>query len=716
MKSLIHKIKDKTHELKDKTREMRDDKGSQPTEFPRTGLQPGFDQTEAGTAKDPHHSMGSEAAVNKPGSGISGNTGAAGREQLAPKDPIVHIRSSDVPKVPMAQPRATETKPQDVIAPSPHGTTNLGGVDNPKDAGYAPLREGVSSTPASATGTMGGYTSQGKGFPDSKPAVTDVGLSPDTSKIGSKPDTSKIGAATKGHLEQTEPLLAHKAHENKAVHGTGMGLPNSAQDTGFNSSKPSSTSTTTAPDISKIAAKFDTAPGTYSDNAGALSQKAKDNKAAHGTGMGLPTSVEDTASKGTTGKATDFTFDKIERIGGDKTSTTSKDHSDSSSKRSDYTSALDKIAGESADTANWTAENTKGVAATAAEYVSSGARTVAQKAKEVHESVNDGTASDKAKATGQAASDKAQAAKDTVVDTAAKGTQNVQDAVKPYADAAADKTKAALDSVQEKAGVAGRDDMTVFQKAQAIVQTAAAATAEKASQVYETVAQKVHETGVPQAAQEHAATARDTVANTAAQARDTAVEQAAAAREAAAQKYDELSAEAQRHKDAGLKALDQGKLKAQEHAQLAADMANRKAAELAHNMREASVDDVNRSWLGRTTGGIVLVALASYALGVPFRYGLAAALFALAAVLFADWDRSRSVGGRRSPLLSTTTQPKTVHVRPATVVQSTEFGVVKADAGRIEEGPLGGHRFVKKEERLDEKPLSATTVRYAKEE
>ncbi len=42
--------------------------------------------------------------------------------------------------------------------------------------------------------------------------------------------------------------------------------------------------------------------------------------------------------------------------------------------------------------------------------------------------------------------------------------------------------------------------------------------------------------------------------------------------------------QAQRQKDAGLKALDQGKLKAQEHAQLAADMANRKAAELAHNV------------------------------------------------------------------------------------------------------------------------------------
>ena len=43
----------------------------------------------------------------------------------------------------------------------------------------------------------------------------------------------------------------------------------------------------------------------------------------------------------------------------------------------------------------------------------------------------------------------------------------------------------------------------------------------------------------------------------------------------------------------------------------------------------------------------------SYALGVPFRYGLAAALFALAAVLFADWDRSRGTGARRTPLMQT---------------------------------------------------------------
>lgn len=54
------------------------------------------------------------------------------------------------------------------------------------------------------------------------------------------------------------------------------------------------------------------------------------------------------------------------------------------------------------------------------------------------------------------------------------------------------------------------------------------------------------------------------------------------------------------------------------------------------------------------------MCVCSYALGVPFRYGLAAALFALAAVLFADWDRSRSATGRRTPLMATT-QP----VRPS---------------------------------------------------
>ena len=57
------------------------------------------------------------------------------------------------------------------------------------------------------------------------------------------------------------------------------------------------------------------------------------------------------------------------------------------------------------------------------------------------------------------------------------------------------------------------------------------------------VAQKVHETGVPQAAAEHAATARDTVAGTAASARDRAAEHAAAAREVAAAKYSDLTAE-----------------------------------------------------------------------------------------------------------------------------------------------------------------------------
>lgn len=57
-----------------------------------------------------------------------------------------------MPKVPIAQPRATE-----------HLTTNLGGVDHPKDAGYAPLGESIlSSGPSSATGSMGSYASQGK--------------------------------------------------------------------------------------------------------------------------------------------------------------------------------------------------------------------------------------------------------------------------------------------------------------------------------------------------------------------------------------------------------------------------------------------------------------------------------------------------------------------------------------------------------------------------
>ena len=57
------------------------------------------------------------------------------------------------------------------------------------------------------------------------------------------------------------------------------------------------------------------------------------------------------------------------------------------------------------------------------------------------------------------------------------------------------------------------------------------------------VAQKVHETGLPQVAAEHAATARDTVAGTAATACDRAAEHAAAAREVAAAKYSDLSAE-----------------------------------------------------------------------------------------------------------------------------------------------------------------------------
>lgn len=53
----------------------------------------------------------------------------------------------------------------------------------------------------------------------------------------------------------------------------------------------------------------------------------------------------------------------------------------------------------------------------------------------------------------------------------------------------------------------------------------------------------MHETGVPQAAAEHAATARDTLSGTAATARDRAAEHAATARDAATAKYSELTAE-----------------------------------------------------------------------------------------------------------------------------------------------------------------------------
>jgi len=64
-----------------------------------------------------------------------------------------------------------------------------------------------------------------QGIPDTKPATTDIGLGPDKSKIGSKPDTFKVG----GLSDQSEPLL-HKARDNQAAHGTGMGLSASAQD------------------------------------------------------------------------------------------------------------------------------------------------------------------------------------------------------------------------------------------------------------------------------------------------------------------------------------------------------------------------------------------------------------------------------------------------------------------------------------------------------
>ena len=68
---------------------------------------------------------------------------------------------------------------------------------------------------------------------------------------------------------------------------------------GFNSTKPSSMNTSSAPDVSKITAKFDASStgfstGAQSDAAGLLHHKAQENKAAHGSGMGLPNSAQDT--------------------------------------------------------------------------------------------------------------------------------------------------------------------------------------------------------------------------------------------------------------------------------------------------------------------------------------------------------------------------------------------------------------------------------------
>ena len=68
-------------------------------------------------------------------------------------------------------------------------------------------------------------------------------------------------------------------------------------------------------------------------------------------------------------------------------------------------------------------------------------------------------------------------------------------------------------------------------------------------------------------------------------------------------------------------------------------------------VRNATPEDVNRSGLGRMAGGIALLWLASYAIGIPFKYGLAGALLAISAVLFAEWDqgnrarRNRMRGG-----------------------------------------------------------------------
>ena len=64
--------------------------------------------------------------------------------------------------------------------------------------------------------------------------------------------------------------------------------------------------------------------------------------------------------------------------------------------------------------------------------------------------------------------------------------------------------------------------------------------------------------------------------------------------------------------------------------------------------RNASPEDVNRSSLGRMVGGVALLWLASYAIGIPFKYGLAGALLAISAVLFAEWDQGNRARRHRS--------------------------------------------------------------------
>lgn len=62
-----------------------------------------------------------------------------------------------------------------------------------------------------------------------------------------------------------------------------------------------------------------------------------------------------------------------------------------------------------------------------------------------------------------------------------------------------------------------------------------------------------------------------------------------------------------------------------------------------------SAEDVNRSTVGRSMGGILLLWLASYVLGIPFKFSAAIALLAISAVLFLDWDcrrHGRAVAGR----------------------------------------------------------------------
>ncbi len=202
----------------------------------------------------------------------------------------------------------------------------------------------------------------------------------------------------------------------------------------------------------------------------------------------------------------------------------------------------------------------------------------------------------------------------------------------------------------------------------------------------------MQESALPQKLADHTAAARDQAAAHVSNLRDQvwlvheAVLLSNSSAMTRADVTDHVILQAQVHQQAAQDIASQKLAEAKMHAQETARIGQEKAAELARNVstppaldlsccillqhscallpsaccsclillpcgvhaqvQNASVEDVNRSWVGRAMGAIVLLWLASVAVGIPFKYGLAAALLAVSAVLFLDWDRARRGGGR----------------------------------------------------------------------